>query len=220
MCGSGRRGSRLAGHVTSRSVSRVASADEATSSARFTPGQPCGPWLKWLKPQSSAASPSIHSSGAKRSAYVEALAVAVVERVDDQDLRPGRDDGAAPAQLDERLAREQRRRRPQPHRLAEAGAQVVEPGDAACRWRARRRRRRRARASTQRALLGMAADRRERAQRVRGVSVSPSREQPVRGPGRRAVGLASCGRLGERGPRGCPSRPRATCSPSRSMNGS
>ena len=78
-------------------MSRVASADEATSSARFTPGQTCGPWLKWLNPQSSAASPSIHSSGAKRSAYSSALAVAVVERVDDQDLRPA--GTTAPRQL-------------------------------------------------------------------------------------------------------------------------
>ena len=39
-----------------------------TKSAIAAPGQPCGPWLKWLKVQSCAAPPSSHSSGAKRSA--------------------------------------------------------------------------------------------------------------------------------------------------------
>src|SRR5204863_309593 len=35
---------------------------------RPAPGQPCGPWLKKLKRQSSAALPVTHSSGANRSA--------------------------------------------------------------------------------------------------------------------------------------------------------
>ena len=67
---------------------------------------------------------------------------------------PGRHARAAPAQLDERLAGEQRRRRPQPHRLAQAGAHVGQPRDVLGAQRRRRRRPPRARASTRSRCAG------------------------------------------------------------------
>ena len=49
--------------------------------------------------------------------------------VRDQHLRPGRDRRAVELGLLDRLAREQRRRRPEPHRLLQARLEVVEAGD-------------------------------------------------------------------------------------------
>jgi hypothetical protein len=139
------------------------------------PGSTRGPWLKWLNDQSPPAAPSVQASGAKRSANSRRSRSRWWKRLTQSTWVPAGTAVPPSSGLGHRLARQQRCRRVQAHRVLQAGAQVPaldEPGLAGDLRPDRA------------APVGVRGDQSERSQRVGGQRVRHC-EEPVRDlPGR------------------------------------
>ena len=172
--------------------SRVAQRRRADEQGEVRAGAALRPAAEVVEPQSSAASPSIHSSGREAVRVLDALAVAVMERVEISICVPAGHRRAAPLSL-----------RPASRARAAASSATAASPPAGRRRRysspatpfplARPSRpASRAPRSPQARWRGWLADRRERAQGVRRQRVA-DREQPVRASGRRAACPRSAG---------------------------